>query len=94
MTQKKIMLAKELISDINDKLAEESDAKIKAEDITPQMSLRDDLDMDSMQAVSLSLDVEDLLDIVLDGDEIASMETVGDLYQLIEDKLEDRKPVT
>ena len=71
-------------------MIEESDVEIAANAITPAMKLREDLDMDSMQAVSLTLDLEDLLGVALEGDEIADMQTVGDLCQLIEKKLADK----
>lgn len=83
-------LSEDLILEIHNKLVEESDAEIDANDIKPSMNLRDDLEMDSMQAVSLILDLEELLNIALDGDEISTIQTVGDLHNIVELKLNQK----
>ena len=73
--------------DIRERLVAEAESELAPEDIEPSMSLRDDLGMDSMQAVSLSLDLEDSLSITLDDDELSSLVTVGDLFEIVQRKL-------
>ncbi|MEM1399476.1 MAG: acyl carrier protein [Pseudomonadota bacterium] len=80
-------LAEDIVRDIKERLATEADSGIEAANILPEMSLRDDLDMDSMQAVSLSLDLEDALSITLDEEDLVEMQTVGDLLAIVEKKL-------
>lgn len=80
-------LTDSIISEIMSRLESESDFAVAAIDIVPSMSLRDDLGMDSMQAVSLTLDLEDSLSISLDDDDLIKLDTVGDLLEVIESKL-------
>jgi acyl carrier protein len=76
-----------IIQEIKERLVEESDIEVSVEDIQLTWSLRDDLGMDSMQAVSLSLDLEDALSISLDDDDLTKLETVGDLFKIVQEKL-------
>ena len=67
------------------RLVEASDKEIAPEQIRRATSLRDDLDLGSLQAITLVMDLEDDFDIeveVLEG-----LETVGDIQDLIEAKL-------
>lgn len=80
-------LTESIIAEIMTRLESESDYAVAAKDILPSMSLRDDLGMDSMQAVSLTLDLEDSLSISLDDDDLIKLDTVGDLLEVIESKL-------
>ncbi|EOD79940.1 hypothetical protein RN22_06960 [Grimontia sp. AD028] len=72
------------------RLESESENAISAKDIVPSMSLRDDLGMDSMQAVSLTLDLEDSLGISIDDEDLIKLDTVSDLLEIIESKLSEK----
>jgi acyl carrier protein len=84
-------LSEKVLKEIKEKLASESDRDISLEDIVPTMSLRDDLGMDSMQAVSLSLDLEDAFSITLENDDLIQLNTVGDLMSVVQAKLSLRE---
>jgi acyl carrier protein len=61
-----------------------SDAKITAAKIDDTTSLRHDLDMSSMTLIALATDLEDELKITIDNDELIRIQTVGDLFKVIE----------
>lgn len=84
-------LNQEQVLKIKSILAEESDSELTVDDISDKTLLRDDLDMDSMQAVSLMLDLEDWLEIELEGDDIEQAATVGDLITIVGKKLSERE---
>ncbi len=86
-TEKKSLTTDEIIEEIKKTLVAETDNDINIEDIVPSMSLREELGMDSMQAVEMILDLEDTLDTSLDGNEIADLQTVGDLISMVERKV-------
>ena len=60
-----------------------SDEDVKPEDINDSSSLRDDLDLSSLQAVTLVMDLEDEFDVVIEDEEIEKLSTVGDVLQTI-----------
>jgi acyl carrier protein len=49
-------------------------------------SLKDDLEIDSLDAVELSLDLETEFDIEISDEELAALVTVEDIVKLIESK--------
>jgi acyl carrier protein len=67
-------------------LIEASDAKLTAEDVTDETRLQQDLALDSLQAVSLMLDLEDAFHITVETDELESLHTVADILRMIETK--------
>ena len=67
-------------------LIEASDAEIEADKVTAETTLREDLDLSSLQAVTLVMDLEDEFDITVEDEEIADLETVGDIFALISAK--------
>jgi acyl carrier protein len=69
-------------------LVEASDEEISAEEVTPETSLREDLDLGSLQAITLVMDLEENFGIIVEDEELEKLETVGDLADLIEGKLE------
>ncbi len=83
-------LTDSIILEIMSRLESESESAIAAKDILPSMSLRGDLGMDSMQAVSLTLDLEDSLSISIDDEDLIKLDTVGDLLNIIESKLSEK----
>ncbi len=68
------------------KLLESSDLEIEASQVTPETSLRDDLELSSLQAVTLVMDLEDQFGIEVEDEELESLQTVGDILQLLETK--------
>jgi acyl carrier protein len=67
-------------------LVEASDAEIEASKVTAETNLRDDLDLSSLQAVTLVMDLEDEFDITVEDEEIEGLATVGDIFDLITSK--------
>ena len=60
-----------------------SDEDVKPEDVNESSSLRDDLDLSSLQAVTLVMDLEDEFGVVIEDEEIESLATVGDVLEII-----------
>ncbi|MEE8277578.1 MAG: acyl carrier protein [Thermoanaerobaculia bacterium] len=67
-------------------LLESSDLEIEASQVTPETSLRDDLELSSLQAVTLVMDLEDQFGIEVEDEELESLQTVGDILRLLETK--------
>ena len=57
---------------------------IDEETITPEANLKDDLGIDSLAAVELALELETEFDIRIEDDELAKLETVQDIINIIE----------
>lgn len=66
-----------------------SDEEIKPEDVTDSTKLRDDLDLSSLQAVTLVMDLEDEFGVVIEDEEIEKLATVGDVLETIRTKQAD-----
>jgi acyl carrier protein len=60
-----------------------SDEDIKAEDVNENSSLRDDLDLSSLQAVTLVMDLEDEFGVVIEDEELEKLSTVGDVIEIV-----------
>lgn len=69
-------------------LIEASDVDIEASDVKEESSLRADLDLSSLQAVTLVMDLEDEFGVSIEDEEIEKLETVGDVLDLLSVKLE------
>ena len=52
--------------------------------VTPEAKLNDDLGIDSLAAVELALEVETEFDVRIEDDELAKLETVQDIINIIE----------
>jgi len=63
-----------------------SDEDVTPADITDTTSLQGNLDLSSLQAVTLVMDLEDEFGVVIDDEEIETLETVGDVLRIIEQK--------
>lgn len=59
---------------------------IDGEDIKLESNLKDDLGIDSLAAVELSLDLETEFDVEISDEELAALVTVEDIVKLIESK--------
>lgn len=55
--------------------------------IVPSASLKEDLDIDSLDLVEVSLALEDALGMSLPEDDLEGITTIGDVVTLIESKL-------
>ncbi|MDX1384560.1 MAG: phosphopantetheine-binding protein [Thermoanaerobaculia bacterium] len=69
-------------------LVEASDEEVRPEDVTRETSLREQLDLGSLQAITLVMDLEENFGIVVEDEELERLETVGDIHDLILRKLE------
>lgn len=72
-------------------ILEASDEEMSLDDLKPETSLRDELDLTSMQAITLVMDLEDGFGIEVEDEEIERLETVGDVLALLDSKLEGRE---
>jgi len=68
-------------------LAEASDAEIAPESVQLDMNLREDLQLDSLGALTLIMDMEDEFGISVAEEEIMKFQTVGDVVSAIESRL-------
>ena len=57
------------------------------DNVTPETRLQEDLDMDSVRLVDLVLGLEDEFRIRIEDDSIENIKTVGDLMNLIRQKV-------
>ena len=63
-----------------------SDEEIQPDDVSDETRLREDLDLSSLQAVTLVMDLEDEFGVVIEDEEIEGLATVGDVLEIIEAK--------
>jgi len=68
-------------------LLEASDDEVDPASVTRDTRLREDLDLGSLQAVTLVMDLEDEFGMVVEDEELEALVTVGDIWDLIESKL-------
>jgi acyl carrier protein len=59
---------------------------VDADEIVPEAKLSDDLDIDSLSAVELALELESTFDVTIEDEELAKLETVQDIIDIIEAK--------
>ena len=63
---------------------------IEADKIIPEAKLKEDLEIDSLNRVELTLALEDTFNFYLQDEELESIKTVGDIINLVESKLKVR----
>lgn len=72
---------------IHQKILEEllaaSESSLAASEINAQTDLRDDLGLDSLQAVTVVMALEQEFDVEVDDQEIDGLRTVGDILDLL-----------
>lgn len=71
-----------MLEQIRDILTESTGAA--PEDIVPEASLAEDLDIDSLAAVELALALEDAFGIEIPDEELTALNTVQDVLDLVE----------
>jgi acyl carrier protein len=59
---------------------------VNEEEVTPEARLAEDLQIDSLAAVELALELETAFDIEIADEELAALKTVQDILDLIESK--------
>lgn len=74
------------------RLADASGRVGQSHEISSTASLREDLGLASLDAILLVIDLEERLGIDIEDDELASLDTVGPLLDLIEAKYRARGP--
>ena len=75
------MTHEEIINKINTLLAE--DYEVEPESITPDASMKEVLDLDSLDYVDLVVLLEQHFGLRVKGSEFADIQTFGDFYQYI-----------
>lgn len=68
---------------IIEELLEASESSLDASEIGAETSLRDDLGLDSLQAVTVVMALEQEFEIEVDDEEIDGLQTVGDILELL-----------
>ena len=58
---------------------------VKADDITEDSSIQDDLGADSLDVVDLVMAIEDEFSVEIPEDQVENIKTVGDIVKFIED---------
>jgi acyl carrier protein len=79
------MSLEEVIEETRDFLSEEFE--VDRDLILPESSLKDTLDLDSLDYVDLVVLIDENLNIKLTGEDFKGIETFGDFYQLVGKKL-------
>lgn len=74
------------------RLADATDRLGQAREISTTASLREDLGLGSLDSILLVIDLEERLGIDIEDDELASLDTVGTLLELVEAKYRARGP--
>ena len=67
-------------------LIEASDLSLEADQISEATSLRDDLEITSLQALTLIMDLEEEFGITVEDEEFEDLQTVGDVFTLVDSK--------
>ena len=67
-------------------LLEAVDKELTPDEVTPEMSLRDDLGLDSLGAVEMVMNLEEEFGVSLTDEELSALSTVGDVFRLVEEK--------
>ena len=68
---------------ILEELLEASESELESSEITADTDLRDDLGLDSLQAVTVVMALEQEFEIEVDDQEIDGLRTVGDIFELL-----------
>ena len=66
---------------IKDIIAEQ--AGVDSNELTSETCLKDDLNLDSLNAVEIIMALEDEFDIEISEDEAENFETIGEIYEFI-----------
>jgi acyl carrier protein len=76
----------EVMSVLLDVFDEIKDDPVDTEAITPETTLRDDLQVDSLQTAEMLVEIELRLGVVIEDEEAPKLRTVADVIKLIQSK--------
>jgi acyl carrier protein len=65
--------------------------ELSPEDLRPEASIRDTLELDSLDAVDLAVLLQDETGAKVEANAFASLETLGELHRMVEDLLDPNK---
>lgn len=82
------MTEKEIIAKINEVLAEEFEANV--EDITPEASLMESLELDSLDLVDVVVLIDNNFGVTLTGTDFVGIKSFQDFYDLIIRKVNEQ----
>ena len=71
---------------IIEELIEASESSLAPSEVTDETHLRDGLGLDSLQAVTVIMGLEEVFEVEVDDDEIDRLQTVGDVLRLLAEK--------
>lgn len=71
---------------IEDKIISMAKEEFGLEEVTLDMSLTDDFDIDSIRALEFVMDLEEEFDIEIDDEDLESMKTIGDFIAYVQAK--------
>ncbi|RYZ76790.1 MAG: acyl carrier protein [Proteobacteria bacterium] len=77
-----------LINQVNDLMV--SGFELDREKLVPSARLKDDLSLDSLDAVDMLVHIEEQLDLKVDGEKIRALRTLSDVYSLAADAMENK----
>ncbi len=79
------MTEKELVAKINDLIS--NGFEIEPQKLTPQALLKEDLGLDSLDAVDMLVYLEENFDIKVAGERLLQIKTMADVYALVQEVL-------
>ena len=85
-----IELAPEVIAQVNQLMM--SGFEIPAEKLLPSATLIGDLGLDSLDAVDMLVYIEETMGIKVEGERLATVKTLGDVYQLASESMTASAP--
>lgn len=77
-----------LINQVNDLMV--SGFELDREKLVPSARLKEDLSLDSLDAVDMLVHIEEQLDLKVDGEKIRALRTLSDVYSLAADAMENK----
>ena len=78
----------ELIQTVNDLMI--TGFEIAPESLIPSARLKDDLGLDSLDAVDMLVHIEEKMDLKVDGEKVRSLRTLADVYALAADAMANK----
>lgn len=86
-------MKEEILSKVAEYIIKSGDLTLQPHEVTADLLLREDLDMDSVGSITAIMDLEDHFDIVIEDKRLAALRTVGDVVALVEEELYKRDEV-
>ncbi len=90
MTEVSMTVRNEVLAKVVEYIINAGDLKLKAEEVTENLSLKEDLDLDSVGSLTAIMDLEEHYGIVIDDKQLLGLQTVGDVVAMIEAGLANR----